>query len=58
MNQVSKSRGILGTIEAFGDPDKEQGCGTLNSHWSIQIKEMSCNLREMIFLKDKKEGHK
>ncbi len=58
MNQVSKGRGVIGTIEAFGAPDEEQCHGTLHSHWSIWIKEMSHNLQEMIFSKDKKEGHK
>ena len=27
-NQVSKGRGVLGTVEAFGKPDEEQGRGT------------------------------
>ena len=31
-NQVSKGRGVLGTVEAFGKPDEEQGRGTLHFH--------------------------
>ncbi len=54
MSQVSKCRGVLGTIEAFVAPDEGQGRGTLHSHWSIWIKEMSCSLQEMIFSKVKK----
>ena len=54
MNKVAKGRGVLGTIEAFGAPDEEQGRGTLHSHWTIWIKEMSRNLREMMFSEDKK----
>ena len=54
-NQVCKGRGVLGTIEAFGKPDEEQGRGTLHSHWKIWIKEMSRTLRDMMFSKDDKE---
>lgn len=55
INQVSKGRGVLGTVEAFGKPDEEQGRGTLHSHWTVWIKEMSRGLRDMLFSKDEKE---
>ena len=47
--QCAKRPGVLGTVLAFGPADEEQGRGTLHSHWQIWIKELTQELRDLLF---------
>ena len=47
--QRSKGKGVLGTVEAVAPADEEQGRGTLHSHWQIWLKEITRQLRQLLF---------
>ena len=53
--QSAKRPGVIGTVEAFGPADEEQGRGTLHSHWQIWIKELTQELRDSLFAEDEIE---
>ena len=53
--QKAKQPGVVGTVEAFGPADKEQGRGTLHSHWQIWIKQLRWEVREELFQSDPDE---
>ena len=53
--QCAKRPGVLGTVLAFGPADEEQGRGTLHSHWQIWIKELTQELRDLLFATDQYE---
>ena len=50
--QKAKRPGVVGTVEAFGPADEEQGRGTLHSHWQIWIKQLRWEVREQLFQSD------
>ena len=52
--QLSKGKGILGTVIAFAGADEEQGRKTLHRHWQIWVKEIDQNIRDCLFHKDDK----
>ena len=52
--QLSKGKGILGTVIAFAGADEEQGRKTLHRHWQIWVKEIDQNIRDCLFHKDNK----
>ena len=52
--QLSKGKGILGTVIAFAGADEEQGHKTLHRHWQIWVKEIDQNIRDCLFHKDDK----
>ena len=56
--QSAKRPGVIGTVEAFGPADEEQGRGTLHSHWQIWIKELSQELRDSLFDEDQEKRNK
>lgn len=51
-SQRSTGQGVLGTIEAFGAADEEQGRKTLHRHWQIWTKELNIELRAALFDND------
>ncbi len=52
--QLSKRKGILGTVIAFAGADEEQGHKTLHRHWQIWLKEIDQNIRDCMFHKNDK----
>ena len=53
--KCAKRPGVLGTVLAFGPADEEQGRGTLHSHWQIWIKELTQELRDLLFATNQDE---
>ena len=53
--QEATGKGVVGTPIAFSNAGEEQGRGTLHSHWQIWTKELSQELRDMLFAADKAE---
>ncbi len=50
--QISKGKGVLGTVIAFAGADEEQGRKTLHQHWQIWVEEIDQTIRDCLFHKD------